>query len=735
MKKKFAVTLMAMAVAVSASAIRAVHKLFPIKQSDGSTVMLYKNGDGRLAFYTTVDNQVVVRNSEGTLCYGELKNGELVASNVITHNIADRTEAERQFVASNTLRPTDQALAKLLVPERCTVTSGGPMRVTYSSTEDGLGEYGKSALGSLPSIGAPTIPVIMVEFSDKKFQDDMTVEKYNRYLNEEGYHEDSNLQRGSVKDYYNSQSRGLFNPTFDVCAKVTLSNGYAYYGGNKPWQDYRVKSMLREAITSAIAQGVDFNKYVVNNRIPNVILYYAGVGEATSNDEDAIWPHEQDLTITTGTIGGFLFSSYFVGNERYGSEPNTIVQGMGVMVHELGHALGLPDFYVTDYSYTDESPLGMWSVMDSGPYANDSYAPVGMNAYERSYLGWLKIKELTDAESIALYPASEEDKDMAVLLRNPNDKNEYFIMENYKPDTWYYQGPGLLLTHFTYDKSQWNSNTLNNKQTAKRAMVISAASRKIYGDANNSDLFGNGVNNILSFPLYDNTSLTTTPVYKIMRQADGVITFDFKERTQGLSHVVSNDVAYEKVTSLDELSAANEIIFVNEQEQVALSTSNSNGKRMPVGIKTEDGDKVYGNSSVMSFTPLKAANNAGWGFRVLDGTEVLGVSSSGLKLSKKADATCIATVSFSENGNAVVTFGGTAARKNIGYDAENIYFTSFADAQDNLQIYRKVSATGINAVSVGMTATDGKMYNLSGQQVGEGYKGIVIVNGKKMLKK
>ena len=31
--------------------------------------------------------------------------------------------------------------------------------------------------------------------------------------------------------------------------------------------------------------------------------------------------------------------------------------------------------------------------------------------------------------------------------------------------------------------------------------------------------------------------------------------------------------------------------------------------------------------------------------------------------------------------------------------------------------------------------TDGKWYNLSGQQVGKGYKGIVIVNGKKVLKK
>lgn len=47
---------------------------------------------------------------------------------------------------------------------------------------------------------------------------------------------------------------------------------------------------------------------------------------------------------------------------------------------------------------------------------------------------------------------------------------------------------------------------------------------------------------------------------------------------------------------------------------------------------------------------------------------------------------------------------------------------------------------GISSVKEGMKAdnlqkNDGKMYNLNGQQVDENYKGVVIVNGKKYLKK
>ncbi len=48
----------------------------------------------------------------------------------------------------------------------------------------------------------------------------------------------------------------------------------------------------------------------------------------------------------------------------------------------------------------------------------------------------------------------------------------------------------------------------------------------------------------------------------------------------------------------------------------------------------------------------------------------------------------------------------------------------------------KSSATGISSVSTDETVkADGKMYNLSGQQVGDDYKGVVIMNGKKYFKK
>lgn len=374
--------------------------------------------------------------------------------------------------------------------------------------------------------------------------------------------------------------------------------------------------------------------------------------------------------------------------------------------------------------------------MDSGEYDNMTYAPVGMNAYERSYLGWLDIRELKDAEAVALKPASDNDGEMAVLVRNPANEKEYFIIENRQPDTWYgdQAGSGLLVSRIAYDKSAWYSNVVNNVQKYKRAMTVTATGRKMNGnDATETDLFGNGKNNITSFNLYDGSELTSAPIYKIVKQPDGVITFNFKDRTLLPDCAVVNDEVFEKVTDMGTLTAEDEIVFVNEADHVGLANKANSGVRMVSNVKVVDG-KVCGNEMLQKFNPIKAVSGSGWGFRLVGSTTVLGINSSGLRTANKADNSCIATVNIVD-GNATVEFGGNASRKIMAYDTDNVYFTTFATAQNTMQIYRKTASTGINAVSVGKTATDGKMYNLSGQQVGEGYKGIVIVNGKKMLKK
>ena len=43
-------------------------------------------------------------------------------------------------------------------------------RAMMATSPDGLGEFGTPSRGVLPSLGAPIIPIVMVEFSDVAFQ-------------------------------------------------------------------------------------------------------------------------------------------------------------------------------------------------------------------------------------------------------------------------------------------------------------------------------------------------------------------------------------------------------------------------------------------------------------------------------------------------------------------------------------------------------------------------------------
>ena len=507
--KKLLLLSLAMMLTFSSQAIRPRHMAFPYAQSDGTSLMAYKHGDGFYAFSTSLDDLVLVPNASGDLCYAVLLDGKLVASSMIAHEEGARTEAEKQFIAAHPLSLAEAAEATTPVRHH----ENEPRRIIGVSTSDGLGKFGQSGTGGVNSIGKYTIPVIMAQYPDLKFQPTTTIEKMTRYFNEKGYKEEAQC-KGSARDYFLSQSNGMFDPTFEVVAIVTVPQSYKFYGSNSArGGDQNVPQFVADAVAAAKAAGVDFSKYVVNGSVPLVSVLYAGPGEATEggNGADYIWPQEFDVN---RTMSGVHFNSYFVGNEL---DHNRTLMGMGVFCHEFGHALGLPDFYATNGSYSHDDAFGAWSIMDGGAFVNGGRAPEGYTAYERSVMGWLKIKELTDPQDVTLDSYDTEDGQQAVLIRNSS--KEYFILENRQPGTWYpaNQGSGLLLTRIAYNAQEWNWNIPNNVQTRKRAMVVTANGEKLYYNANQANLYGNGVNEIKSFPLFDGSKLGTKPVTSITK--------------------------------------------------------------------------------------------------------------------------------------------------------------------------------------------------------------------------
>ncbi len=611
----------------------------------------------------------------------------------------------------------------------------GPWKSHYSSTEDGLGKYMKSGMGSVSSIGEVTIPVILVDFADVVFKEENTMEKMDRYFNEEGY-QDEYLCAGSARDYFLSQSFGIFNPHFPVVAKVTMPKGYAEYGeNNSRGNDKGVLALVREAVRLAAEQGVDFSQYYVGKSVPLVSLIYAGLGEAGGGDENTIWPHQSDLPTYNMSMSGYSFKSYFVGNELAYSGG---LDGIGTFCHEFGHGLGLPDFYCTDYSYEDESAFGNWSIMDTGSMINSGRAPVGYTAYERSYLGWLNIPEVDSPQGVVLGDPEVEGSVPAVLYRNPQDEKEYFIFENKQRGTWFPadMGSGLLVTRIAYNKNQWGDNVLNNNQASKRACALTADNASLYYSAAQSNLYGNAVLNKTTWPYFNHTDCNDVPVYKVMKHADRTISFNIMGNAAEYTYKPTEGTEYHLVTDVATLEQGDTLVLVNTNDAVAMGRTQTSEHRMGVCVNVKDDNTILAEDNIQEVVLKKTANGL-WALMV--GDSYLTSANSGEKLisTDKPGTLAIASIGI-EDGYAVVTFQTKNENKNIRYDVDETAFTCYSTQGDNIRIYtKKNSADGINQLVRDANPSARGVFTITGQQV-DGKpltKGIYIIDGKKVVVK
>lgn len=543
--------LAAVFVGQAAWAVNPQRRVFGVKQADGTVVNVSKVGNGHFCFLVTEDGVALVRDAESRqLCYAVMKDGKMCSTGRPAHNADARSAEEHDFVRSLNV-DIRQAYRTLAASSKRASRS----QTRALASADGLGVFGQKSDGVVPSIGEVVLPVIMVQFPDMKFLETTTIDKVSRTRNEEGYSDEAQAV-GSVRDYYIAQSDSLFMPTFEVVGCVTLSKGYAYYGADSSTDiDVKCNKMIQEAVDSMVARGVDFSKYVVDGKVPNVSIYHAGPGAHQSYEEgweDYLWAHFSDnYTFTAGSV---KINSYFVGCETMqdyvamGGEyvvSNSYFDGFGVFVHEFNHALGLPDFYCTDYSVEEGTP-DIWSVMDYGQYLGEAWQPIGFSAYERAYMGWLDVKQLGDeAEHCTLYPYGSDEGPMAYCIKNPANDKEYFLLENRQPSTWYPadMGHGLLITHVDYNSTHWYWNDLNNDPDRLRFTVVPADNvwNEYYVGVRwsrfQNDLFPGG---------YGVTSFTddTTPASKVftgsklgrpiynITETDGVITFSYLDENE-----------------------------------------------------------------------------------------------------------------------------------------------------------------------------------------------------------
>ena len=470
-------------------------------QSDGTTLKVQAVGNAFNHAILTTDGLTVAQGSDGDFYYTSSLTG-LTA--VRAHNEGQRTPSEIAFVKAQ------QTNLKMVYRSRNMPNGKGT-----------FGTGGSNADAEVPANGNRKIPIILVEYKDKKFSNSREDIIAAMLTGDE-----------SVGQYFRDQSNGLYQPEFDVYGIYTLSQTRQYYGGNNSDGDDRnLGAMVTEAVQLAAADGVSFSPYDTNsdNYCDVVIIIYAGVGEADAPTTypQSIWPCNWYLSSASyyglGGNGAFrpnpgdpIVDMFAVFNELHaGNDTGTTIDGIGTFTHEFGHCLGLPDFY--DTGNGNHFGMGDWDIMDSGCFNNNGFTPPGYSAYEKVFMGWIDYVTPQPGTyyTLPVFNQKNAATDKALCLKSDLNENEFFVIENRRKQGWdrYAPGEGIMITHVTYSASRWDANTPNNQNIQLMTMM----------NADNSWSFANEDTDL--WPLGNKREFTDTssPAAKLNMRANGTI--------------------------------------------------------------------------------------------------------------------------------------------------------------------------------------------------------------------
>ncbi len=473
------IILTSLTLAAYSFAVPASNETFFLKQPDGSSIEVRYVGDEHFHVLETADGYILQKDALGYYAYANAI-GE--SSGIYAHNAQSRSPSEIDFLTE--LDP--EAIYQKMIdnaPTEEVLDYEIPKFVSPKIQRLPTPKYNLT-LGELRGI------ILLVQFSDVKFKSSNPQKLYTDFMNKEGFSEFAHS--GSVRDYFIQNSMGKFTPTFDVYGPVTVPGSRESYGknltGNKG-----AKKAIQEALDTLVKRGgIDFSMYDKDKDgfVDFLFMIFAGVGAANSGNKDAIWPHAGNI----GNIGNpkngvkltdnLYMNRYACANEISGlaykkDSTTSSIEGIGTVVHEFGHVLGLPDLYDTKKT-NPRKPLGSWDIMASGNYncPSNSYntqccSPPLYSAFERMSLGWFTPTELNETGSVKL---DKLDDNIAYSVTNPKNPDEMFLLEYRTKKNWDkgQKSSGMLIWHIDYSDSVWKKGGINSDSNHIYVDIIEA---------------------------------------------------------------------------------------------------------------------------------------------------------------------------------------------------------------------------------------------------------------------
>ncbi|MBQ7703619.1 MAG: cell wall-binding repeat-containing protein [Firmicutes bacterium] len=352
--------------------------------------------------------------------------------------------------------------------------------VTLDDVAWNYGQYSGAPSGmeipsGMPHFDTPKeIPllVLVLEFTNIDYQDDYDWADHifkgshslAQYYQDMSFNQFSFVPAKETSEYKVSGNHNTRDKVNDGIVHLTLDSKHGAWAGDDYYEMKAYVRCLVKAIDMA-DQYVDFYSVDANGEgelttdefaLAVVVAGYEGAYDQNCTEGKNYYLWSFAWNISSGWYWYFRFdypnSEDFlprpdgVGVDSYITIPEQLEPGrmepISVLAHELGHYLGLPDLYTTDYDYSalwGAYDVGFLSVMCSGPWGYseelDDYCPVAFDAWSRSVLGWVKPVTVT-GETSGTFNVASDNGGYNVLKVETGVSGDYYLLEAREYTGW-----------------------------------------------------------------------------------------------------------------------------------------------------------------------------------------------------------------------------------------------------------------------------------------------------------
>lgn len=100
----------------------------------------------------------------------------------------------------------------------------------------------------------------------------------------------------------------------------------------------------------------------------------------------------------------------------------------GVLCHEFGHLLGLPELYAPGGA--PQEGIGVWGLMGQGTWLGRGATPPQLDAWSKLRLGWVDVQTIEQTTYGVRLPAVETEPRVVKIPAVPGRPQEYYLLEN-----------------------------------------------------------------------------------------------------------------------------------------------------------------------------------------------------------------------------------------------------------------------------------------------------------------